>query len=156
MTRVLCLVVLLSFTCVASAQAQSEGPLDQKIVATTPTAVVSKKVFDKKFLALIGMLHGVMIVDVDSTFDVFRRCPRCTEDNVFARPFVERGPVWTYISNTGIEVGLLYASHKMRESKDPVARRIWWIIPVTVAVFHAEAANHNYKLAESLRLENRP
>ncbi len=97
-----------------------------------------KKISDKVFWGFYAGMHVSMLLDGKSTFDVQKRCPppKCYEANKFARPFIDRGPVVSYVAGTIIEGGAMWLAYKMKESDNKFLQRVWLIIPVMISQVH--------------------
>jgi hypothetical protein len=137
----------------------SEEKLNEVVIRTLQEESVSgqeiqvqskNKMFDWKFLSVAGILHGSMILDLNSTYYTLNRCPSCKEANPYTAPFVNKGPACAYVAATIFQGGLMYLSHRMRYSKDPVIRKIWTVLPLLTASTHIVLANHNYKLGKQV------
>ena len=101
---------------------------------------------DKKFKALAAALYTSMIADTKSTFDSRAWCPRCAETNPYAAPFVNAGPDTAYAAGVAFDTSIMYLSARMRTAANPVLRKIWFALPVSLIAGHAWAMRHNYGL----------
>jgi hypothetical protein len=104
------------------------------------------KVADKKFWVVGAALTSAMLLDTWSTFDVISRCPGCREANPYVAPFVRRGPVVTVTAGLALDIGVMALSAKMKASKKPQIRNIWWLVPVALTAGHLISYHHNMTL----------
>ena len=107
------------------------------------------RIFDKKSGPLAGALFTLMILDTKSTYDSDAWCPTCVESNPFAAPFIGAGQPAAYAAGIAFDTGVMYIANKMRHSRNPAIRRIWFVLPVTLAAGHAFAIRHNYQLRQN-------
>jgi hypothetical protein len=106
-----------------------------------------RKVVDKKFWLVSTALNTTMLLDTWSTFDVMSRCPTCREANPYVAPFVKKGPAVTFTAGQAFDIGVMALAAKMKASKKPQIRNIWWVVPVALTTGHVIAFNHNRQLA---------
>ena len=92
-----------------------------------------------------------MLIDTWTTFNVVKHCAHCREDNPYAEPFVKRGPVVATVAGQLFDVGVLAVAAKMKGSRNPRLRQIWWLVPVALTTGHVWAAHHNWQLAQQQR-----
>ena len=104
------------------------------------------RVIDKTWLALGFTLGSAMSVDTYSTFRSLSWCPACREDNPYAAPFVNRGPVVAYSLGIAFDVSVMGAAAALRKAANPALRKIWWAPAALLIVGHSLAARHNYDL----------
>jgi hypothetical protein len=145
----LSLVVLTTFVASPSwAQQPPPTPIIQDGVTVEARSNPEEKpVLDKKFWTVAIALNAAQVMDTKSTFDVFARCNKCYEANPYARPFVNRGPAVAFTAGQAFDIGLMYTAAKMKGSKHPVFRNIWWVIPVSMTIGHLAAYQHNIHVA---------
>jgi len=117
---------------------------------TMPIVIASRdkstRMFDRKSAPLAGVLYTMMALDTKSTYDVGAWCRTCVEADPFAAPFIKAGPGAAYAAGLAFDTGVMYVAHKMRHSWNPVIRKIWFVLPVSLAAGHAYAMHHNYQL----------
>jgi hypothetical protein len=89
---------------------------------------------DRPLWVAAGLTSAVTVFDVESTYAVLDRCPRCAEGNVFLSGVVDSGRGWTYGLQTGITAGVTSAAYRMRRSSHRGVRRAWWV-PLAVVSF---------------------
>jgi len=107
----------------------------------------TRKISDKKFWAVSAALNTSMLLDTWSTFDVMGRCPTCREANPYVAPFVKRGPGVTFAAGQAFDIGIMALTARMKASKKPQIRKIWWLVPVALTTGHVWAFQHNFRLA---------
>ena len=103
------------------------------------------RMFDTKSTPIAVSLYALMILDTKSTFDSSAWCPRCVEGNPYAAPFVNAGQPVAYGAGIAFDTGVMYLANRMRNSWNPAVRKIWFILPVALAVGHVVAIHHNYQ-----------
>jgi hypothetical protein len=141
-------VVMATFVARPSRAQQPPQPVIQDgVTVETRSNPDDKNVLDKKFWTVAIALNASMAMDTKSTFDVLERCNNCYEANPYARPFVNRGPVVAFTAGQAFDIGLMYTAAKMKGSKHPVFRNVWWVIPVSITVGHLAAYQHNIRVA---------
>jgi len=98
---------------------------------------------DAKFWTASTALQASSIYDIETSFGAFNR--GAYEANPIMRPFVaNRTSAYAVVS--GINVGVMFASHRLRHSTSPTARKLWWVIPVVATSAHIFAGVHNSKV----------
>jgi hypothetical protein len=114
-----------------------------------PSERVRTQMFDKKSTPLAGALFTMMILDTKSTYDSNAWCRTCVESNPFAAPFINAGAPVAYTAGIAFDTGVMYIAHRMRNSWNPIIRKIWFVLPVSLAAGHAYAMHHNYQLRKT-------
>jgi hypothetical protein len=104
----------------------------------------SDKIVDTKFVVVASSLVASTIFDVETIFTAINN-HGARELNPFMRPFVNAGRPATYAFVAGVNTGIIYASYRMKKSANPDFRKIWWLMPVTVAASHAIAGGFNLR-----------
>ncbi len=143
--------LLLLLVSVVRAFAQDPVYASVPAIAQSEKAQEQVKVIDKKFLMLGLTMHATAVVDGVYTYRVFDECPRCVEDNPFARPILKLGKPKAYLATLGIHTGVMYVSGKMRKSKDRIMRKIWWLPPVAFTIAHALKIHQNINVLRDNR-----
>ena len=150
------LIVMLSAPVAVFAQestpSEANDPLTLKmhedvVVSGSYEPLYDSKVADKKFWLVSAALNTTMLLDTWSTFDVMGRCPTCREANPYVAPFVKKGPAATFTAGQAFDIGVMALSAKMKASRKPQIRNIWWVVPVALTTGHALAFHHNQQLA---------
>ncbi len=152
------LLLLLPFTLLAQTPiSPSTASTDNQLTSETeqrkavtkpfePSSVTEKKVFDKKFYALMIGLQASTVLDIESSYYALQNCPRgftCREGNPVLRPFVSAGRPAVYAFTTATNALAVLSSHKLRKK----GSRYWWV-PMTVYTgIHAFCAVRNYQTA---------
>ena len=103
------------------------------------------RMFDRKSAPLAAALYALMLIDTQSTFASAQWCPRCVETNPYAAPFIRAGRPAAFGAGVAFDTGVMYLAHRMRQSWNPAIRKIWFVLPVGLAVGHAMAIHHNYR-----------
>jgi len=103
----------------------------------------TEKTADKKFWVVNTIMIGSTIYDVESTYFALNRCENCYEANPLMKPFVEAGRPALYIVQGAIDVGIIYASYKMKKK----GHKLWYVLPAIVTVAHTIAGTHNIRIA---------
>lgn len=158
MRHVLAFVIcMLAWPAVVQAMELTDSRPLAEVLADLPSAELpvlaepAPEVRHVKFLdwksGLVGAFYGIALaVDVKSTFDSSRWCPTCREGDPYAAPFINRGPAVASVATAGLWWGVMKVSQKMRESENPVLRKIWFVPPIALGLGNAWAAHHNYGL----------
>ena len=111
-------------------------------------AIESRRVNDKTFWAVGGLLGTAMALDTKSTFDVLGRCAGCYEANPYVAPFVSRGPAVTMSAGVAFDVGVMALAAQMKRSPEARFHRIWWVIPIALTAGHVIAYRHNLRVGQ--------
>ncbi len=133
----------------------------------TPPTKPKPDAMDKKFVATVAIVHGMLIADLWSTYRGFRICDErgytCEERDILAKPFVDAGPAQAYIAGTAVEVGAMYIAYKMRGSDHKWLRNAWPVVPSVFVSLHSRGLYINLTLfrgeegqTSSIRLEDLP
>ena len=131
--KIVPLVVLLILYSVSSdAQSVNQSP--------------QKKVVDKKFIILAGLLVSSQVLDTETTHIGINKYG-LREGNPLMAPFVNRGRLASYSVGLGIDTGILTISYFLKKNNS----RFWWIPPVAHTGVHFYAGSKNWKLIMDVR-----
>lgn len=99
--------------------------------ASAQTNTQNDNVVDTKFVVVASSLVASTIFDVETTFPMITNHGG-REINPLMKPFINRGRPATYAYLGGVNAGVIYTSYRMKKSKDPAIRSLWWVIPASV------------------------
>lgn len=99
---------------------------------------------DAKFWLLASATQASTVYDMETTLSAYHRLPLGRENNPILRPLLPSRPAM-YGAETGINAGVFYLAHKMRRSRYPVIRKIWWVVPTGIVAGHILAGIHNQR-----------
>ena len=107
----------------------------------TPEIVVIKSpgFFEWKFSGALAMLGAATVFNLNTTFDVVRRCPTCEESNPLLQPIIKAGKPTAYAVFGALEGLAMWAAYKSRKR----GQWHWWIAPVLVSTLHVIAGMQN-------------
>lgn len=123
---------LLSTAVVSPGDKRTDKPAADAAAVAKDTAKDQKKIFDKKFYALMIGLQASTVFDVESSYHVLNNCPNgytCREGNPFLRPFVHAGRPAAYAFTTTTNALAVLSSYKLRKK----GSRFWWV-PMTAYI----------------------
>lgn len=106
----------------------------------------SHKAIDKKFVGLGVALFTATTFDLETTFNCVQR-HTCRETNPLLAPLIKSGRPATYAFEGGLNTGIMYMAYKLRKSHNPVARKIWWVVPVAGIGLHTFAGGANLRFS---------
>lgn len=98
---------------------------------------------DAKYWATATALQVSSIYDTETSFGAFSR--GAYEANPIMKPFYTNR-VSAYSVTAGVNVGVMFAAHKLRHSANPTARKLWWVIPIAATSLHIFAGVHNQRI----------
>jgi len=99
---------------------------------------------DKKFWSLAAGLTAATTYDIETTYACINT-GKCRESNPLMRPFIEAGRPASYGFAMGINTGIMYAAHRLRNSNNPSVKKLWWLIPVVAIGLHGTAGSLNLR-----------
>ena len=103
------------------------------------------KAEDLKFWLTASALETSTTYDMETTMSAYNRFPNGHENSFLLGPLVPSRPAM-YGAETSLNVGVLFLSHKLKQSRYPVARKIWWIAPAGLIAAHVWGGVHNQRL----------
>jgi hypothetical protein len=116
----------------------TSSPMVVSGVVQPPVVVTQKKVrvADKSFWLTVIGVHASMLLDGKTTFDNPASDHKIHEMDSLARPFIESGPLVSYIAGTAVEAAAMYVAYKMKGSKNKTLRHTWFLIPFGIISVH--------------------
>ena len=102
------------------------------------------KIVDAKFILVSSSLVASTVFDVETTFANLKK-PGVYEGNPPMRSVVNAGRPATYAFAGGVNTGIIYVSYRIKKSKNPNIRKLWWLIPVISTVSHTFAGGFNFR-----------
>ena len=107
--------------------------------------LANRKVLDKKFWSLAAGLAAATIYDIETTYAGLNRCKTCRESNPVMRHVVEAGRPTLYGVAMGINTGIMYVAHRLRNSNNPSSKKLWWLPPVIAIGVHGTVGSLNLR-----------
>jgi len=138
-------MVLLFYSSPIFAQTWNDMPVKELAPASNDQRP-KKKVIDKKFLFVAGLLISSQILDTETTH-IGINDYGLREGNPRMAPVVNRGRLASYSVSLGIDTGILILSGFAKKQ----GSQYWWIPPIAHTGVHFYYGRKNWKLIVNAR-----